>query len=507
MQDQFRALSGNISSEHALSAQINDLREVRTTVRERLQATESSLADARQEVIALRFKDQEQSRRIVDLETNAARAQSQPAETPLTLLRIQELDCQNRGLQSEIVTLRKEATDLSSQVHQSSTEAREVAERLATTQEQLEAAREETTRLREEKSTSERQAMFEREQLRKELSKTVNMQLASMQSKHMNVVQQLRLEKSPAEEKLKGVNRQVNMLKVEKQRLEKETAQSQTLLKGERSDKEALIGARKALELHLKEMEVRMHEKDNYCGDAQAMLNKANGQIKARDLEIIALKASQAKRPSSSRVLEQSNPVRGAQLTRNGRALYRDPQQASIGQSPSIRPTKSKSSRQFTDRPAVVEDSQPTEKPSFVSLDELMLEDPFAGYAQDGSQTIAGEDISNLFPSTPGAGSRAKDLDYSRRSKFHTPVVSEIQRGQHQLSREGKRNAVAAGFKDTSSHFRPGKVPKIEPSKRAKNLGPVVEDSQSPLLNGGGRKMASRKSSAPKGKPPTQSPI
>ena len=507
MQDQLRALSNNISSEHALSAQINDLREVRTTVREQLQATESSLADARQELVALRFKDQEQSRRIVVLETNAARAQSQPAETPPTLLRIQELDCQNRGLQSEIVTSRKEATDLSSQVHQSSTEAREVAERLATTQEQLETAREETTRLREEKSTSERQAMSEREQLRKELSKTVNMQLASMQSKHMNVVQQLRLEKSPAEEKLKGITRQANTLKVEKEKLEKETAQLQTLLKGARSEKEAVIGARKALELHLKEMEVRMHEKDNYCGDAQAMLNKANGQIKAKDLEIIALKASQPKRPSSSKVLEQSNPVRGAQLTRNGHALHRDPQHVSIGQNPSVRPTKSKSSRQLTDRPAIVEDSQPTEKPSFVSLDELMLENPFAGYAQDGSQTIAGEDISNLFTSTPGAGSRAKHLDYSQNSKFHTPVVSEIQRGRHQLSREGKRNTVAAGFNDTNSHVRPGKVPKIEPSKQAENLGPVVEDSQSPLLNARGRKMTSRKSSAPKGKLPIQSPV
>ena len=286
-----------------------------------------------------------------------------------------------------------------------------------------------------------------------------------------------------------------------------------------------------------------MCEKNNECRDSQAMSNKANDQVRAKDLEIMALKASQA----------------------------------SIDQTTCVGPTKSKSFRHFTNRPAVVEDSQPTEKPTFVGLNDLMLEDPFAGYAQEGSQTIAGEDISHLFPSTPGAGSRAKDLDYSRNSVFHTTVISETQRRQHQSFREatphtgtltsnkshsqsqartypkvahnhavprpsaatsptkvssrpdisipgshreasitrestqpqgsvkdprqGKRNSVAAGFNDTNA--RPGKVPKTEPPKQAKALGPIIEDSQSPLLKGRSRKMTRRKSSAPKGKPPS----
>ena len=564
MQDQLRALGGSVSSEHTLSAQINDLREVRATIRERLQATESSLADARQEVVALRLKDQEQSRKIVALETVAARTQSQPAEASQILLRIQEVDSRNRVLQSEIVTLRKEVTDLSGQLRQSSTDARELTEHLATTQQQLEAACEETTRLREEKSTSERQAMFQREQLRKELSTAANMQLASMQSEHMNVVQQLKLKISPAEEKLKNVNRHINMLKAEKERSESESAQLQTLLKGaqtekEKSDREtaqlqtllreaqtekqAIIGTRKALQLHIKEMEVSMYDKNNQCRDSQAMLNKANDQVRAKDLEIMALKASQA----------------------------------SIDQSLCVGPTKSKSSRHLTNLPAVVEDSQPTEKPTSVGLDDLMLEDPFAGYAQEGSQTIAGEDISHLFPSTPGAGSRAKDLDYSQNSVSHTTVISETRRRQHQSFREakphigaltsnkshsrshpkvthnyavprpsaptsptkvssrrsnisipdshreasvtrestqpqgsvkdprrGKRNSVAAGFNDTNA--RPGKVPKAEPPKQSKALGPIIEDSQSPLLNGRSRKMTRRKPSAPKGKHPSNHP-
>ena len=510
VQDQLRALSGNIFSEHALSEQIIDLREVRATIRERLQASESSLADARQEVAALRLKDGEQSRTIVALETVAARAQSQPTEDPQSLLRIQELDSRNRDLQNEILRVRKEATDLSTKFEQSATDAREVTERLATTREQLEAMLEETTRLREEKSTSESHAMLEREQLRKELSNAANLQLASMQSEHMNVIQQLKLEKSPIEERLKNVTRQVNMLKAEKGKSETETAQLQSLLKAAQNEKEAVIGTRNALELHVTEMEGQALEKKNECRDLQAILNRANEQIIVKEKEIMVLQASQVTRPGSA--------------------------------------------RQFTKRPSVVDDSQPTEKPDFVSLDDLMLDNPFSGYAQEGPQTIAGEDISHLFPSTPGADSRIENLNYSQKSVFQTTVVSETQRRQHQsfgeatshngtqptnkshsqarthskagrnhvvpstsaaaspakvhreasITREstqpqgrvkdprGKRSTVVAGFNDANSHARP--------AKQAKKLGPVIEGSQSPLLNGRSRKMTRRKSSGPKSK-------
>ena len=434
--DQLRALDGNISTENAaLSAQINDLREVRATIRERLQATESSLADARREVLALRVKDQEQSRRIVSLETVAASDKSQPAESPQALLRIQELDFQNRGLQSEIVTLRKDATDLSCQLHQSAANTQVVTERLAVNQErlavsreQLEATQGEMMRLQEAKSTIEKQSMLEREQLRKELSEAAKMQLASMQSEHMNTIQQLRLEQASAEENLKNVTRHVTKLKAEKDKAEKVTAQLQALLKGAQNEKEAMIGSTKALQLHLKEIETRMQEKNNEYRDVQAILSKANDQVKAKDLEIMALQASQATNPSSSWATEQSHSARGAEEIRNKSARHRDPQHAFVDHNASVQSTKSKTSKHFPHRPPIVDESQSSEQSAFMSLDELMLENPFADYVKEGSQVIAGEDISDLFPSTPGAGSRIKEMEYSRNSVSHTTVVSETQR-------------------------------------------------------------------------------
>ena len=456
MQDQIRALSGNIFSEHALSEQISDLREARATIRERLQATENSLTDARQEIAALRIRDQYQSQRIVALETDITKAQSQAVEASLSLFRIQELDSRNNDLQSEIVALRKEATDLSSQLQQSSTETKNVTEHLATVQEKLESTCEEATRLREEKSTSEKAATFEREQLRKDLSNAAKIQLAHLQSEHLDVVQQLKLEKSSAEVMLKKVNTQLNILKADKEKSDKESSQMQASLKAAQSEKDAVIGTRKALQLHLKEMEARMLEKNNEYRDLQAMFNEAKNQVTAKDLEIIALRASLAKRASSSRMIEQNNKTRDARSIDNGHASHRGSQNASISQSPLVRPTTSKSSRHFTNRRPVVEDSQPTEQPSFVSLDDLMLDDPFAEYAQEGPHTVAGEDIAHLFPSTPGARSGANAFDYTRKSVFQTTTVSEMQRRHHQPIREATPHPSNSITKDPDTQSQAG---------------------------------------------------
>ena len=576
LHDQLRALNCNISSEHTLSEQISDLREVRATVRERLQATESSLADARREIEALRLKHQAQSRRVVDLETEVTKTQSRSAEIPQAMLRIQELESRNKDLQSEVVTLSKDAAVLSDHFQQKSTEAKDLTERLVVMQERFKAATEETTRSKEERSASEKQAILEREQLKSELSKAASMQLASVESEHMNVIQQLNLDKLPFQEKLQSVTKQNNTLRAEKEKAEEEIRQLQALLKEARNQTEAVIGTRKALQLHLSEMQVRMDDKNLQCGKMQVTLRKANDQIKAKDLEIAKLQASQITRICSSEVSERNSLVQSAWSTGGGHTLHQRPQQGFIEQNPSVRPTSSRSSRHFTKRLSVVEDSQPTEKPSFVSLDELMLEDPFADYSQEGPHTIAGEDISHLFPSTPGTGSQPKDVDLTRKSVFHTTVVSETQRRQHQLIREstphttnhalikaqtqpqprahfedgqsnakpksprgisttkattshrdsknpssireasvtrdstqpqgsvkdprqGKRNSLDAGFDDTNRLARPSKAHRAGPTKPSRFLGPVIEDSQSPPLNGRNRKMTRKKSNGPKG--------
>ena len=472
MQDQLRALSGNICSEHALSEQISDLREVRATVRERLQITENSLAEARREVILLR-------KEAMDLSTQLGRSSTETEhfQGEVVTLRKDAMDLSaqlatQRGrssteaehFQSEVVTLRKEAMDLSVQLQNNLNESRHTNERFARLQEEMSASEGHLTRLREEMSASERHVLLEREELRKELSTAANTQIADLQGKHvnaiqqltlekdkaanevgrlqgvlkeaqnqakaantrivtlqnehMNAVQQFKLEKVPVEEKLKSVTKQVGVLKAEKDASAKEICRLQDALKEAQNKTDA------------------EHQ------DMQATLKQVNDDLKAKELEIVALQASQATRVNSSRTVEPGSPILKSQATHKGHALRRNSHRSPINETPAAQPSDAESSKHFASRPQVVEDSQPAEKPHFKGLEDLM-EDPFADYAQEEP------DLSHLFPSTP-AESNVKHVDYSR-----------IQ---------VKRTTVAAGL--------------------------------SPILNGRSRKMTKRKSSAPKGEAP-----
>lgn len=225
-------------SQATLSERIMDLREMKATVGERLQATETALTNARLEVLALQSRDQEKSRKIVALEVEAAQDRSQPTEAPQTMLRIQELDSKNKDLQHEISALTKEATELSDQLQQRTADVTGLVGRLADTETLLENSRRETTAIQKEKAASEERALVDRESMRKELSSAANMQLANVRNEHMNVVQQLKLKKSPADDKLKDVTRQLSVLQIEKERYEKDNGQLKASLDSMEQEKE-----------------------------------------------------------------------------------------------------------------------------------------------------------------------------------------------------------------------------------------------------------------------------
>lgn len=83
----------------------------------RLQGTDSALRDARVESIALKQKVEDQQRKILTLEADAAQKRDSSEEV-VTLLRLQELDLQNKALQQSIAGLQTENVSLSEQLQQ-----------------------------------------------------------------------------------------------------------------------------------------------------------------------------------------------------------------------------------------------------------------------------------------------------------------------------------------------------------------------------------------------------
>ena len=237
LQKQMSALNSNFCTENTLSKQVMDLREMKATVRERLQATDTALVQARHKVIALQNREQEQSRKIVALELEVESSRNVPVEESQTLLRLQEADLRNKDLQSEANFLQKQFSEVSAQIQQKDSTISGLESQLAEVQTQLEEARHEAMKVEKEKSSFEVEATAQRERMRQELSKSAMMQLNNVKSEHLNALQQLNLKKAAAERKSDEVSKQVDHLKAEKERLEnmaKEKAYSKSEIQKEK---------------------------------------------------------------------------------------------------------------------------------------------------------------------------------------------------------------------------------------------------------------------------------
>lgn len=216
MNTQLQALGDNIIAEHTLSEQVMDLREIKAILRERVSESDKALKDARLQIVALQHKDQEQSRKINQLEGSLAKAPPLVDES-LTLFRLHELDARNKDLERDLAGSRVEATSLAHQAGKTSNEYERLQARMADTQLQLEEALRETEVVREEKISHEHQATQQLEQLREDMTKRANQELVNLRKE--------KPKNSFADEKLAHVTKQFIITKASKEKADQEVTQ------------------------------------------------------------------------------------------------------------------------------------------------------------------------------------------------------------------------------------------------------------------------------------------
>ena len=220
MQEQLHALGKNLTAEQNLSEQVMDLREVKATLRERLQATEAALREARLEVVALQRENREQSHKIVAHETERARPQ-QLVENSQILLRLQDVDSNNRHLHRQLEKMQMEVASLSTQLQQKTKDAERLDEHLIDAQVQLQDARHATEVMRNEKLEYEKAASQECKDLRTRLLADASRELEAVKTDYQSQMQQLRVRKSPDS----NATKQCLTLRLEKDKLEKQAGQ------------------------------------------------------------------------------------------------------------------------------------------------------------------------------------------------------------------------------------------------------------------------------------------
>ena len=242
MEEQLRDLRSNLTFDTTFSEQVMDLREVKATLRERLQGTDSALRDARIESIALKQKVEDQQRKLITLETDLAKTR-QPTETPVTLLRLQDLDSHNKALQQKITSLQTEAASLSTQLQQRVEDAQGLNDSFVNAQAQIQEARRETEVVRKEKLESERHALQQNEETKRELLKAASIELANVKSEHLSTIQQIKARKSPADDKLSHVTKLFIVLQGEKEKVDKEASMMKLSLDGLQKERQHEVSA------------------------------------------------------------------------------------------------------------------------------------------------------------------------------------------------------------------------------------------------------------------------
>lgn len=216
LQQQLQDLTTIFNAGRTGAQQVLDLREAKATIRERLQATETALAESRQRALALESKEQLHIQRISSLELEAAKAQTKELDSPQLMIRFQELNIRNAELKDEVAMSRQEVIEVRGHLEEKCKDKSDLEERLKGLGSQLDEARLESNKFLDYKLAYEAKAVAEMEKLRRELCEAASFAEAKLKSNYENQLQQLRQLKKVAEDEAEERKRHLEMLQVEK---------------------------------------------------------------------------------------------------------------------------------------------------------------------------------------------------------------------------------------------------------------------------------------------------
>lgn len=253
----FSNLNDTMNVKDALGEQLMNLREVKATIRERLQAAEASLAEVRQHTIGLESGERTNLRRISELEAEVTRLQAKGNELGQVVLRLEESELCNLNLERKIDDARNETlatseslgkkqeeiknltghlvkradeistlntclekktgeitglnrslekatediTGLNAGLESRSAEVQDLKAHVSKLQAELEEARKNAAALADQKVEYELQSAEKSDKMRKQLSQAANLELARLESEHLKELQQLRQQRAVAEDR------------------------------------------------------------------------------------------------------------------------------------------------------------------------------------------------------------------------------------------------------------------------------------------------------------------
>lgn len=213
VQSKLNSLSAGLKSEQTLGEQVTELRELKATIRERLQTSEVALAEARQHSLGLQAKEQLLQQRILDLEVETATLRAQPLESLLTVLRQKELEDKHAELLADIAKVREDAREAAKLSQEQAQFLAVRDEHITGLNAQLDELRATLTTLADEKTASEQGATERYDHFRNEVFKAANKEKANILNAHANALLQLKNQKEEADSRADELSNQLTALK------------------------------------------------------------------------------------------------------------------------------------------------------------------------------------------------------------------------------------------------------------------------------------------------------
>ena len=206
-------MCAGLKNEQTQGEQVAEIRESKAIIRERLQASEVALAEARQHSHGLQQKVQFLQQRLSDLEVETATLRSQPTENLLAALRQKELEDKNTQLLADIVKAREDAKEAAEVFAGQTQSLAEREEQIKCLNAQLEELRANLTTSCDEKTASEQRAAARCDEVRNQVLAAANAEKRKILNAHANTLHQLKYKKDKAESRVGELSSQLTAWK------------------------------------------------------------------------------------------------------------------------------------------------------------------------------------------------------------------------------------------------------------------------------------------------------
>ncbi|MCJ1392875.1 hypothetical protein MMC18_005747 [Xylographa bjoerkii] len=216
IQKQLDVLKTCIKTEQGLSEQILDLREIKATMKERMHASETSLAEARQTIIGLQGKQQHLNTEISTLRAETRLLQARPIHDPATIDHVRKIESRNTDLETTLVRKDEELSEREHQVQRLDEEAIAKQKLIDGLISQIDEAKVAIRVLEKQKAGCEKQADIKYEGLKSQLLEAANAERSILTNANSIKMEKLQRQKNTADTRAAKMEEEVGRLRAGK---------------------------------------------------------------------------------------------------------------------------------------------------------------------------------------------------------------------------------------------------------------------------------------------------